>query len=107
LIAEAVVTDGPITSRRKTVVTADILVKRAPDSRSGKDHLPSEETAELQKAELQEWLEMSLAMIVGLALAVRRAPLPNSQRSWDTHLYRTLLIAGIWVAFSPARCCRG
>jgi hypothetical protein len=54
LIAEAVVTDGPITSWRKTVVTADTLVKRAPDSRSGKDHLPSEETAELQKAELQE-----------------------------------------------------
>jgi uncharacterized membrane protein YoaK (UPF0700 family) len=36
---------------------------------------------------------------VQLALAVRRAPLPDSQGSWDTHLYRTLLMTGIWVGF--------
>jgi uncharacterized membrane protein YoaK (UPF0700 family) len=34
-----------------------------------------------------------------LALAVRRAPLPDSQGSWDTHLYRAFLMAGIWAAF--------
>jgi uncharacterized membrane protein YoaK (UPF0700 family) len=34
-----------------------------------------------------------------LALAVRRAPLPDSQGSWDTHLYRTFLMAGIWAGF--------
>jgi uncharacterized membrane protein YoaK (UPF0700 family) len=36
---------------------------------------------------------------VQLALAVRRAPLPDSQGSWDTHLYRALLSAGIWAGF--------
>jgi len=36
---------------------------------------------------------------VQLALAVRRAPLPDSQGSWDTHLYRALLMAGIWAGF--------
>jgi uncharacterized membrane protein YoaK (UPF0700 family) len=36
---------------------------------------------------------------VQLALAVRRAPLPDSRGSWDTHLYRTLLMAGIWAGF--------
>ena len=34
-----------------------------------------------------------------LALAVRRAPLRDSQGSWDTHLYRTFLMAGIWAGF--------
>jgi len=36
---------------------------------------------------------------VQLALAVRGAPLPDSQGSWDTHLYRTFLMAGIWAGF--------
>jgi uncharacterized membrane protein YoaK (UPF0700 family) len=36
---------------------------------------------------------------VQLALAARRAPLPHSQGSWDTHLHRALLSAGIWVGF--------
>jgi uncharacterized membrane protein YoaK (UPF0700 family) len=36
---------------------------------------------------------------VQLALAARRAPLPDSQGSWDTHVYRTLLLAGIWAGF--------
>ena len=36
---------------------------------------------------------------VHLALAVRRAPLPDSQGAWDTHLYRTFLMAGIWAGF--------
>jgi uncharacterized membrane protein YoaK (UPF0700 family) len=36
---------------------------------------------------------------VQLALAVRRAPLPDSRGSWDTHLYRTRMMAGIWAAF--------
>ena len=36
---------------------------------------------------------------VQLALAARRAPLKNSQGSWDTHLYRALLLAGIWAGF--------
>jgi uncharacterized membrane protein YoaK (UPF0700 family) len=36
---------------------------------------------------------------VQLALAARRAPLPDSQGSWDTHLYRALLSAGIWAGF--------
>jgi len=34
-----------------------------------------------------------------LALAVRRAPLQDSQGTWDTHLHRTLLLAGIWAGF--------
>jgi len=36
---------------------------------------------------------------VQLALAARRAPLPDSQGSWDTHLYRALLATGIWAGF--------
>jgi uncharacterized membrane protein YoaK (UPF0700 family) len=36
---------------------------------------------------------------VHLALAVRRAPLPESQGSWDTHLYRALLFGATWVGF--------
>ncbi len=36
---------------------------------------------------------------VQLALAVRREPVPDSQGSWDTHLHRTLLLAGIWAGF--------
>jgi uncharacterized membrane protein YoaK (UPF0700 family) len=36
---------------------------------------------------------------VHFALAVRRAPLPNSQGSWDTHLHRALLLVGIWAGF--------
>ena len=36
---------------------------------------------------------------VHLALAVRRAALPDSQGSWDTHTHRALLLARIWVAF--------
>jgi uncharacterized membrane protein YoaK (UPF0700 family) len=36
---------------------------------------------------------------VHLALAVRRAPLPDSQGSWDTHQHRARLLAGIWAAF--------
>jgi uncharacterized membrane protein YoaK (UPF0700 family) len=36
---------------------------------------------------------------VHLALAVRRAPLPNNQGPWDTHLHRALLLAGIWAGF--------
>jgi uncharacterized membrane protein YoaK (UPF0700 family) len=36
---------------------------------------------------------------VQLALAARRAPLPDSQGSWDTHLYRALLSSGIWAGF--------
>ncbi len=36
---------------------------------------------------------------VHLALAVRRAPLPDSQGSWDTHLDRARHLGGIWAAF--------
>ena len=36
---------------------------------------------------------------VHLALAVRHAPVPDSQGSWDTHLRRALLLAGIWAGF--------
>ena len=50
---------------------------------------------------------VSLAFVTGtlsrigaqLALAVRRAPIPDSKGSWDTHLYRTVLMAGIWFGF--------
>ena len=50
---------------------------------------------------------MSLTFVTGtlsrigveLALAVRRAPLPNSQGSWDTHLRRARRLAGIWAGF--------
>lgn len=34
-----------------------------------------------------------------LALAVRSAPLPDSQGPWDSHLRRARLFAGIWAAF--------
>jgi uncharacterized membrane protein YoaK (UPF0700 family) len=34
-----------------------------------------------------------------LALAVKRAPLPESQGLWDTHMYRARLLAGIWGGF--------
>ena len=35
-----------------------------------------------------------------LALAVRRSPLPeDSQGSWDTHMHRVLVLAGIWAGF--------
>jgi uncharacterized membrane protein YoaK (UPF0700 family) len=36
---------------------------------------------------------------VHLALAVSHAPLADSQGSWDTHLHRARLLAGIWAAF--------
>jgi uncharacterized membrane protein YoaK (UPF0700 family) len=36
---------------------------------------------------------------VQLALAVQHAPLPDRQGSWDSHLYRTFLMAGIWAGF--------
>jgi uncharacterized membrane protein YoaK (UPF0700 family) len=38
-------------------------------------------------------------LAVHLALAVRHAPLPDSQGSWDTHLHRARLLAGIWTGF--------
>jgi uncharacterized membrane protein YoaK (UPF0700 family) len=34
-----------------------------------------------------------------LALALRRAPVPDSEGPWDTHVHRALLLAGIWGAF--------
>ena len=34
-----------------------------------------------------------------LALAVRRAPLPESQGPWDTHLRRAFMLARLWVGF--------
>jgi uncharacterized membrane protein YoaK (UPF0700 family) len=34
-----------------------------------------------------------------LALALRRAPLPDAQGPWDTHLRRALLLARIWAGF--------
>ena len=34
-----------------------------------------------------------------LALAVRRAPLPEGQEAWDTHAHRALLLAAIWAGF--------
>jgi uncharacterized membrane protein YoaK (UPF0700 family) len=36
---------------------------------------------------------------VSLALALRRAPLPDSEGPWDTHLRRAVLLARLWVAF--------
>jgi len=52
-------------------------------------------------------LSVSLTFVTGslsklgvqLALAVRRAPLADSQGSWDTPMHRALLLAGIWGAF--------
>jgi uncharacterized membrane protein YoaK (UPF0700 family) len=34
-----------------------------------------------------------------LALAVRRAPLPDAQGEWDTHLRRAGLMASVWAGF--------
>ena len=34
-----------------------------------------------------------------LALALRRAPLPDSDGPWDTHLRRALLLARLWAGF--------
>jgi uncharacterized membrane protein YoaK (UPF0700 family) len=34
-----------------------------------------------------------------LALAVRRAPLPDTQGQWDTHLRRAGLMASVWAGF--------
>jgi uncharacterized membrane protein YoaK (UPF0700 family) len=34
-----------------------------------------------------------------LALAVRRAPLTDSQGPWDTHLRRALILARVWAGF--------
>ena len=34
-----------------------------------------------------------------LALAFRRAPLPDAQGPWDTHLRRAMLLARIWAGF--------
>jgi uncharacterized membrane protein YoaK (UPF0700 family) len=34
-----------------------------------------------------------------LALALRRAPLPDAQGPWDTHLRRAMLLARIWAGF--------
>jgi uncharacterized membrane protein YoaK (UPF0700 family) len=34
-----------------------------------------------------------------LALALRRAPLPDAQGSWDTHLRRAGLLASVWAVF--------
>lgn len=50
---------------------------------------------------------MSLTFVTGtlnkiglhLALAVRRAPLPDAQGQWDTHLRRAGLLASIWATF--------
>jgi uncharacterized membrane protein YoaK (UPF0700 family) len=36
---------------------------------------------------------------VHLGLAVRHAPLPDSQGSWDTHQHRARLLAGMWAGF--------
>ena len=34
-----------------------------------------------------------------LALAVKRAPLADAQGSWDTHIRRAFLLAGVWASF--------
>jgi uncharacterized membrane protein YoaK (UPF0700 family) len=34
-----------------------------------------------------------------LALAVKRAPLPEAQGSWDTHRRRAFLLMGVWASF--------
>jgi uncharacterized membrane protein YoaK (UPF0700 family) len=52
-------------------------------------------------------LQVSVTFVTGtlsrlgthLALAVLRAPLRESQGSWDTHLHRALLLVSIWAAF--------
>jgi uncharacterized membrane protein YoaK (UPF0700 family) len=52
-------------------------------------------------------LAVSLTFVTGslsklglhLALALRRARVSDSQGSWDTHMRRALLLAGIWGAF--------
>ena len=42
-----------------------------------------------------------------LALALRRAPVPASQGSWDTHLYRARIGAQLWVAFTSGAALSG
>jgi uncharacterized membrane protein YoaK (UPF0700 family) len=37
-----------------------------------------------------------------LAMAVRRAPLPDAQGPWDTHLRRAALMASVWAGFLAA-----
>lgn len=34
-----------------------------------------------------------------LAMAMMRAPVENREGSWDTHLFRALLLTGIWMSF--------
>jgi uncharacterized membrane protein YoaK (UPF0700 family) len=34
-----------------------------------------------------------------LALAVKRAPLPDAQGPWDTHGRRALQLASVWIGF--------
>jgi uncharacterized membrane protein YoaK (UPF0700 family) len=34
-----------------------------------------------------------------LALAVKRAPLPDAQGAWDTHGRRAFLLLGVWAGF--------
>ena len=34
-----------------------------------------------------------------LALAAKRAPLPDAQGPWDTHLRRAMLLARVWAGF--------
>jgi uncharacterized membrane protein YoaK (UPF0700 family) len=36
---------------------------------------------------------------VHLAMAVRRLPVPDRQGTWDTHMHRALILAGIWAGF--------
>ena len=36
---------------------------------------------------------------ISLALALMRAPLPDSEGPWDTHLRRAVLLARLWLAF--------
>jgi uncharacterized membrane protein YoaK (UPF0700 family) len=39
------------------------------------------------------------ALAQNLALAVKRAPLPDAQGSWDTHQRRAFLLLAVWAAF--------
>jgi uncharacterized membrane protein YoaK (UPF0700 family) len=39
------------------------------------------------------------ALAQNLALAVKRAPLPDAQGSWDTHQRRAFLLLALWAAF--------
>jgi uncharacterized membrane protein YoaK (UPF0700 family) len=36
---------------------------------------------------------------VHLAMALKHLPVPDSQGTWDTHMYRVLILAGIWTSF--------